>query len=89
MLILVLSYLYRIIYYAILVYCIGSWFVAPGTKLFYYWQKLGYYLDPLFRPARFILQKLDLFRIRIDFTPWLTIILLNLVYQLIFRLFLF
>ncbi len=87
MIILALAYFYRILYIAILVYCIGSWVVTPGTKLFYLWQKLGYFLDPLFRPARFILQKLNLFTIRIDFTPWLTMILLNLMFRLLLNLF--
>jgi len=80
---LAIYYFFRVINIAILVYCIGSWFVRPGTKFFMYYRKLGYLLDPLFRPARTLLNKLGAYRLGIDFSPWLTCILLNFVYNLI------
>ncbi len=91
-----LYYFYRAINIAILVYCIGSWFVNPGTKLFDYWRKLGYFLEPLFKPARIILDFFgrllrnifpNMIRVPIDFTPWFTVILLEYVFRLILRLF--
>jgi len=90
-----LLYFYRVINIAILVYCIGSWFVSPGSKLYDYWRKLGYFLEPLFRPARMLLELLrQLLRrvfpnmgyIPIDFTPWLTVILLEVIFGWILRL---
>ena len=93
--ILALYYFYRALNIAILVYCIGSWFVNPGSKLFYYWRKLGYFLEPLFRPARMLWDLLrqllrrifpNIGSIPIDFTPWLTVILLEFLFRGIIRL---
>ena len=90
-----LYYFYRAISIAILVYCIGSWFVNPGTKLFYWWRKLGYFLEPLFRPARVVMELLrrllrqifpNMGTLPLDFTPWLTVILLELIFRFIYRL---
>ena len=89
-----LYYFYRVLNIAILVYCIGSWFVNPGTKLYEYWRKLGYFLDPLFRPARILLDFLkrllrrvfpNMGYIPIDFTPWVTVILIEFIFRLILR----
>jgi len=83
MLRIILYYFFEVLYFAILAYCIGSWFVKPGTKFFELWMKLRYFLDPLFYPARFILSKIKFLRtVPVDFTPWLTVILLNFVYRL-------
>ena len=80
-------YFFRVLNIAILVFCIGSWFVRPGSKLFYYWRKLGYLLSPLFYPAQFLLNKLHITeRLGIDFSPWLTVILLDIVYNMLMRL---
>ena len=80
-------YFFNVLDIAILVYCIGSWFVRPGSKLFDLWRKLGYYLEPLFRPAKILISKLKFMRnVPVDFSPWLTCILLGLVYRLIFVL---
>lgn len=83
-----LSICYEILDIVILVYCIASWFIRPGTKVFYFWRKLDYFLSPLFYPARFILSKFRITeRLGIDFTPWLTLILLRFVYRIIFNVF--
>ena len=90
-----LYYFYRVINIAILVFCIGSWFVNPGGKLYYYWRKLGYFLEPLFRPARAIMELLGRglrsifpnFRpLPIDFSPWLTVILLEFIFRILLQL---
>ena len=90
-----LYYFYRVLSIAILVFCIGSWFVEPGTKLSYYWRKLGYFLEPLIRPARILLEYLRRFlrrlfpnmgSIPVDFSPWLTMILLEFIFRAIYRL---
>ncbi len=90
-----LYYFYRALNIAILVYCIGSWFVSPGTRLFDYWRKLGYFLEPLFRPARALMEVLRRlirrifpnFRpLPIDFTPWFTVILLEIIFRALLRL---
>ncbi|MDD2446583.1 MAG: YggT family protein [Tissierellia bacterium] len=42
--------------------------------------------EPVLIPARTILDKLNLNRGMIDFSPWIAIILLNLIYSLILRI---
>lgn len=42
--------------------------------------------EPIIGPAQALLNKLGLNRGMIDFSPWLAIILLRLVYSLIFRI---
>lgn len=82
-----LYYFVRVLNYAILIYCIMSWFVNPGSKLFYAWKKLEYFLMPIFTPAKLLLSKIRFTRnLPIDFSPWLTVILLNMVYNLLIRL---
>ena len=89
-----LYYFYRALNIAILVYCIGSWFVNPGTRLFDYWRKLGYFLEPLFRPARALMDLLrgllrrvfpNMRPLPIDFTPWFTVILLEVIFRSLFN----
>ena len=77
-----LYYVYRILDLAILAYCILSWIAAPGSRLFEFYRKLAYYIEPLFIPARKILYKLRL-NIPIDLSPWLTMILLGIVYRIL------
>lgn len=78
---------FEILNTVILIYCIASWFVKPGGKLFYYWYKLGQFLSPLFYPARWILSKTKITqKLGIDFTPWLTVILLEIAYSVIMRI---
>ena len=80
-----LYYLYRILDIAILVYCVASWFVRPGTKAYYYYGKLAALLEPLFMPVRKLLYKLRL-NLPVDLSPWITLLLLGVVYRLIISL---
>lgn len=75
----------RILNLAILAFCILSWFARANQKVYYIYSKLGYYLWPIMGPARWLLSKIPI-NIPIDFSPWLTIILANLVYNLIVKL---
>ena len=82
MLSLIVYYVFRIYELAVLVYCILSWFARPGSRVYDIYVKLGYYLEPTFRPARALLSRLNL-NIPIDFGPWLTIILASLICRIL------
>lgn len=73
---------FRVLDLAILAYCIMSWFVRPGTRAFEIYRKMAYYLEPLFKPARKILSRFNL-NIPIDLAPWLTLVLLTIIYRVI------
>ena len=78
----VLYYFYRLLNLAILLYCIFSWFVAPGTRLYDIYVKMAYYLEPLFVPARKLLSRFNL-RIPVDLSPWLTMVFIGVIYRII------
>ena len=86
----ILYYFFRIVSLAILVYCIMSWFVRPGSRAFEFYRKLAYYIEPLFVPARkllnWIYRRFNLRMIPIDFSPWLTIVFLNIIHRIIILL---
>ena len=79
---LALYYFYRLLDLAILVWCIMSWIVRPGDRLYGFYYKLGSYLEPLFLPVRKILYRLRL-NLPIDLSPWITMILLGFIYRLL------
>ena len=78
----VLYYFYRLLDLAILLYCIFSWFVRPGTRLYDIYVRMAYYLEPLFVPARKLLSRFRL-NIPIDLSPWLTMILIGIIYRIL------
>ncbi len=78
----VLYYFYRLLNLAILLYCVFSWFVRPGTRLYDIYVKMAYFLEPLFVPARKLLSRLRL-NIPVDLSPWLTIVFVGLIYRII------
>ena len=78
----VLYYIYRLLNLAILLYCVFSWFVRPGTRLYDIYVKMAYFLEPLFVPARKLLSRLRL-NIPVDLSPWLTIVFVGLIYRII------
>lgn len=82
MLSLIIYYAFRVVDLAILVYCILSWFVRPGSRAFDLYRKLGYYLEPLFRPARKLLSRFNL-NIPIDLAPWVTMLLLSVLCRIL------
>ena len=77
-----LYYFYWLLDLAILVWCIMSWIVTPGSRLYGFYYKLGSYLEPLFVPVRKILYKLRV-DLPIDLSPWITMILLGFVYRIL------
>ena len=79
---LALYYIFRVLDLAILVWCILSWFVTPGSRLFGFYYKLGSYLEPLFLPVRKILYRLRV-DLPIDLSPWITMILLGFIYRIL------
>ncbi len=81
----VLRLIYQLLDFAILAYVLLSWFVRPGTKLAEVYMFLARILEPVMGPIRRIMQPLT-YRIRLDFSPWVTMILLSFVYRLLSRL---
>jgi len=80
-----LYYCLRILDFAILAFCILSWVGRSNQKLFKIYSKLGYYLWPIMGPARWIISKIRL-NIPVDFSPWLTMVLANFVYNILARI---
>ena len=82
MLRLFLYLIFRVLELAILAYCIMSWFVRPGTKAYDIYVKMAYYLEPMFKPAKKLLSRFNI-NIPIDFSPWITMIFINIIYRII------
>ena len=78
----ILYYIYRILNLAILIYCILSWFVRPGTRLYDIYVKMAYFLEPLFVPARKLLSRFNL-NIPVDLSPWLTMVFIGFIYRIL------
>ncbi len=78
----IIYYAFRVLDLAILAYCIMSWLVRPGTAGFDIYRKLGYYLEPLFKPARMLLSRFN-FNIPIDLAPWLTMIFASIICRIL------
>lgn len=73
---------YRVADLAILVYCIASWFVRPGNRAYDYFVKLARIVEPMLLPVRKLLYRFNI-NLPIDLSPWITMILLGIVYRLI------
>ncbi|NCB41064.1 MAG: YggT family protein [Clostridia bacterium] len=82
-LLLALYYFTLVIQYMVLAYVLLSWFVRPGNKAFLIYQKLGDILEPLFAPFRRITSGIAM-RTGLDFTPFLLIVAVSLLYRLIY-----
>ncbi len=82
---LALYYFTQVIQYMVLVYVILSWFSKPGGRTYFLYQKLGELLNPLFMPFRRLTQGVTM-RTGLDFTPFLLIIALSMLYRLIYML---
>ena len=79
---LILYYFYRLLNLAILLYCVLSWFVRPGTRLYDIYVKMAYFLEPLFLPVRKLLSRSRL-NLPVDLSPWLTTILIGFIFRII------
>ena len=79
---LTLYWFWRLLDLAILVYCIMSWVVTPGSRLYSFYYKLSCYLEPLFVPVRRLLGRLRL-NLPIDLAPWIIMILLGFIYRIL------
>lgn len=82
-LLLAANYFTMVIQYMILAYVVLSWFAKPGGQLYGIYQKLGDVLEPLFAPFRRLTGGLAQ-RTGLDFTPFVTIIAVSMVYRLIY-----
>ncbi|HPF18455.1 MAG: YggT family protein [Bacillota bacterium] len=82
-LLLALHYFTLVIQYMILAYVVLSWFSRPGGQTYRFYQKLGEILEPLFIPFRRLTGGIAM-RTGLDFTPFVTIIAVSMIYRLIF-----
>ena len=82
-LLLAVYYFTLVIQYMILAYVVLSWFSKPGGQTFRIYQKLGDILEPLFMPFRRLTRGIAM-RTGLDFTPFITIIAVSMIYRLIF-----
>lgn len=78
----VLYLVFRVADLAILVYCIGSWFVRPNTPAYDLFVKLAQIVEPVLYPVRKLMYRLG-WKLPIDLSPWITMILLGLIYRLL------
>lgn len=84
-LLLALYYFTLVIQYMVLAYVLLSWFVRPGNKAFWLHQKLGELLEPLFAPFRRLTSGIAM-RTGLDFTPFVLIVAVSLIYRLIYAI---
>ena len=78
----VLYLAYRVADLAILVYCIASWFVRPGSRAYEYYGKLARIVEPMLLPVRKLMYRLNI-NLPIDLSPWITMILIGFVYRVL------
>lgn len=74
--------IFRVADLAILVYCIASWFVRPGDRVYELFVKLARVVEPVLYPVRKLMYKLG-WNLPIDLSPWITMILLGFIYRLL------
>jgi len=82
-LLLAVYYFTLVIQYMILAYVVLSWFSRPGGQTYRIYLKLGEVLEPLFMPFRRLTRGIAM-RTGLDFTPFITIIAVSMIYRLIF-----
>ena len=81
----ILYYVYRIADLAILVYCVGSWFIGPNSRAYEYYIKLARIVEPVLLPVRKLMYRLGI-NLPIDLSPWITMILIGFIYRLLVTL---
>ena len=74
--------IYRLLNLSIFVYCILSWIAGSNYKIYKIYMWLGRFLEPLFVPVRKLMYRLNL-NLPIDLSPWITMLLLGLVYRVL------
>ncbi len=67
---------------AILVYCVASWFVRPGDRVYDLFVKLARIVEPVLYPVRKLMYRLGI-DLPVDLSPWITMILLGFIYRLL------
>ena len=77
-----LYYVYRAADLAILVYCIGSWFITPQSRAYEYYVKLARIVEPILLPVRKLMYRLRI-NLPVDLSPWITMILIGFIYRLL------
>ena len=77
--------LYRLLNFLIFVYCILSWFARSNYKIYNIYMWLGRFLEPLFVPVRKLMYRFNI-NLPVDLSPWITMLLLGLVYRVLVSL---
>jgi len=75
--------LFRVFSVMILIYCVLSWFVRPGQAGYSVYCRLEELVEPLIAPFRRLTAGIA-WRTGIDFAPWLALIALNIIQDVIF-----
>ncbi|MCR5010022.1 MAG: YggT family protein [Clostridia bacterium] len=73
---------FRVADLAILVYCVASWFVRPGDRVYDLFVKLARIVEPVLYPVRKLMYRLGI-DLPVDLSPWITMILLGFIYRLL------
>lgn len=73
-----INLLFRVFSAMILVYCVMSWFVRPGTPLYRAYCFLAELVEPLIYPFRKLTAPMA-YNTGIDIAPWLTLIFFNII----------
>lgn len=80
----IINWIFKILYWAIIVDCILSFVQLPSV---YEVKEFLYkYLHPLYKPVRVVLYKTPLANTPFDFSPLITLLLLNIIREIIFVL---
>ncbi|MBQ8589098.1 MAG: YggT family protein [Firmicutes bacterium] len=75
--------LFRVLSAMILVYCVLSWFVRPGSALYRVYCFLDELVEPLIYPFRKLTSGVA-YSTGVDFAPWLTLIFFNVLQNAIY-----
>lgn len=76
-------YFLEILRYALLIYCILSWFVSPWNKVMQFFAKVA---DPMLNPVRSVLRRIFPM-MPIDLSAIVVFYLLNLAQRLLYQIF--
>lgn len=73
----------RIVSGLIFLYCLLSWFMRPDSKLF---RVISRVVQPILEPFRPLGNKLIQLGFRVDLTPWVAIVVLELLVRVLYFL---
>lgn len=81
----ILGLAYKVVDWALWAYVILSWFAGASAKLYNIYRTLAKYMEPLLSPVRKLIRPLT-YKIGVDFSPYVFLLLLQFVYRFLARL---